>query len=100
VGIDLNSPKVVASVRCPASGRNNAEAGSPAPIDRFQRRGNSQFPDPVVDDDMGSDGTDMLLGMDFFLSHHVFIARSQNVIYLTYNGGPIFPPPPRTKSVT
>jgi hypothetical protein len=49
---------------------------------------------------MGSDGTDMLLGMDFFLSHHVFIARSQNVIYLTYNGGPIFPPPPRTKSVT
>jgi tetratricopeptide (TPR) repeat protein len=33
---------------------------------------------------------DMLLGMDFFLSHHVYVANSQHKIYFTYNGGPVF----------
>lgn len=33
---------------------------------------------------------DMLLGMDFFLSHHVLVARSQNKLYFTYTGGPVF----------
>ena len=32
----------------------------------------------------------MLLGIDFFLSHHVFVAHSQNRLYFTYNGGPVF----------
>jgi predicted aspartyl protease/Flp pilus assembly protein TadD len=33
---------------------------------------------------------DMLLGSDFFLSHHVFVSNSQHKLYLTYNGGPVF----------
>jgi tetratricopeptide (TPR) repeat protein len=33
---------------------------------------------------------DMLLGVDFFLSHHIYVARSQNRLYFTYNGGPVF----------
>jgi tetratricopeptide (TPR) repeat protein len=33
---------------------------------------------------------DMLLGADFFLSHHVYVANSQHRLYLTYNGGPVF----------
>jgi tetratricopeptide (TPR) repeat protein/predicted aspartyl protease len=33
---------------------------------------------------------DMLLGSDFFVSHHVFVANSQHKLYLTYNGGPVF----------
>ena len=33
---------------------------------------------------------DMLLGADFFLSHRVFLARSQGKIYFSYQGGPIF----------
>ena len=32
----------------------------------------------------------MLLGVDFFLAHHIFIANSQNKIYFTYNGGRVF----------
>ncbi|HEX7637721.1 MAG TPA: retroviral-like aspartic protease family protein, partial [Burkholderiaceae bacterium] len=36
------------------------------------------------------DRTDMLLGLDFFLAHHVYVARSQGRLYFTYNGGPIF----------
>ena len=34
--------------------------------------------------------TDMLLGSDFFVSHHVFVSNSQHKLYLTYNGGPVF----------
>jgi hypothetical protein len=33
---------------------------------------------------------DMLLGADFFLAHHVYVANSQNKIYFTYEGGPVF----------
>jgi tetratricopeptide (TPR) repeat protein len=34
--------------------------------------------------------TDMLIGADFFLSHHVYVAASQGTLYFTYNGGPVF----------
>lgn len=35
-------------------------------------------------------GTDMLIGPDFFLSHHILVATSQSKLYFTYNGGPVF----------
>jgi tetratricopeptide (TPR) repeat protein len=35
-------------------------------------------------------GIDMLLGADFFLSHRVYVANSQDKLYFTYNGGPVF----------
>lgn len=35
-------------------------------------------------------GSDMLLGADFFLSHHVYVSNSQGMIYFTYNGGNVF----------
>jgi tetratricopeptide (TPR) repeat protein/predicted aspartyl protease len=38
----------------------------------------------------GLSGTDMLIGADFFLSHHVLVASSQRKLYFTYNGGPVF----------
>jgi predicted aspartyl protease len=33
---------------------------------------------------------DMVIGVDFFLSHRIFVANSQRKMYLTYNGGPVF----------
>ncbi len=33
---------------------------------------------------------DMLIGADFFLSHHILVASSQRKLYFTYNGGPVF----------
>jgi tetratricopeptide (TPR) repeat protein/predicted aspartyl protease len=33
---------------------------------------------------------DMLLGDDFFLSHRIYVATSQNRLFFTYNGGPVF----------
>jgi tetratricopeptide (TPR) repeat protein len=40
--------------------------------------------------DINLEQGDMLLGADFFLSHHVFVANSQHRLYFTYNGGPVF----------
>jgi tetratricopeptide (TPR) repeat protein/predicted aspartyl protease len=36
------------------------------------------------------DDADMLIGADFFLSHRIFVSRSQHKMYFTYNGGPVF----------
>jgi tetratricopeptide (TPR) repeat protein len=33
---------------------------------------------------------DMLLGGDFFLSHHIFIVYGERKVFFTYNGGPVF----------
>jgi len=35
-------------------------------------------------------GADMLIGADFFLSHHIYVANGQHKLYFTYNGGPVF----------
>jgi len=40
--------------------------------------------------DVRSGDFDLLLGADFFLSHHIFVATSQGKMYFTYNGGPVF----------
>jgi tetratricopeptide (TPR) repeat protein/predicted aspartyl protease len=33
---------------------------------------------------------DMLLGIDFFLAHHVYVSHDQQKVYFTYNGGAVF----------
>ncbi|MDN3921735.1 aspartyl protease family protein [Roseateles violae] len=33
---------------------------------------------------------DMLLGIDFFLSHRIYVSKKQRRMYFTYNGGPVF----------
>lgn len=33
---------------------------------------------------------EMVLGSDFFLSHHVFVSRTDRKIFLTFNGGSVF----------
>ncbi len=33
---------------------------------------------------------DVLVGADFFLSHHIYVANSQHKLYFTYGGGQVF----------
>lgn len=33
---------------------------------------------------------DMIVGEDFFLSHHIFVSYEQHKLYFTYTGGPVF----------
>ena len=42
--------------------------------------------------DFDLDGVDMLLGIDFFLSHHVYVANSQHRVFFTSNGDWALPP--------
>jgi tetratricopeptide (TPR) repeat protein/predicted aspartyl protease len=42
----------------------------------------------IADIDLVS--ADMLLGADFFISHHLIVANRERMLYLTYNGGPVF----------
>ena len=61
-----------------------------APFDSFKFENGEEIRHThlrVADLNMNSD---MLLGADFFLSHRVFVANSQNKLYFTYNGGPVF----------
>lgn len=37
-----------------------------------------------------SDGADMLLGLDFFKSHRIYVAKAQSKVYFTYSGGKVF----------
>jgi predicted aspartyl protease/tetratricopeptide (TPR) repeat protein len=43
---------------------------------------------PISDVDSYDHG--MLLGLDYFLSHRVYVSRLQGKVYATWNGGPIF----------
>jgi tetratricopeptide (TPR) repeat protein len=61
-----------------------------APFDRFEIGGEAIVNGRlrVADFDLGE--ADMLLGIDFFLSHRIYVSKQQSRMYLTYEGGPVF----------
>jgi predicted aspartyl protease/tetratricopeptide (TPR) repeat protein len=91
VGIDLNDPKVVGSQKRTGVG-TRARQSWIARTKTISLGGEDISNSPIRVIDNGDDWSDhdMLLGMDFFLSHHVLVSQMQRKIYLTYNGGPIF----------
>jgi predicted aspartyl protease len=40
--------------------------------------------------DTAQSSYDLVIGADFFMAHHVYVANSQQKIYFTYNGGQVF----------
>jgi len=72
------------------AGRDKAKAWH-ARVDTFEVAGEkvSHIRLPVGDFQMRDD-TQMLLGIDFFLSHRIYVSKRQRKMYFTYNGGPIF----------
>ena len=42
----------------------------------------------IDDTDNGDEG--LLVGLDYFLSHRIYVSRLQRKVYVTWNGGPIF----------
>jgi tetratricopeptide (TPR) repeat protein/predicted aspartyl protease len=74
-----------------------------APIDKFEIGGETIEHSHLLIGDIALDDADMLLGSDFFLAHHIYVAYSQDKVYFTYNGGPVFDvtalPPAKTKTV-
>ena len=89
-GIDLNAPDVKAGSTSIGIGARRVKTWT-VNIDSFsvgsETIQHSQM--QVIDGKIGDD-TDMLLGVDFLLAHHMFIANSKKKAYFTYNGGRVF----------
>lgn len=89
-GIDLNAPDVAASTTSIGIGGKPVRTWT-TKVESFsvgtETIQHSQM--QIIDGDIG-DNTDMLLGVDFLLAHHMFIANSKKVAYFTYNGGRVF----------
>lgn len=90
VGIDLNAPEAGVGSSF-GIGARSVKTWT-VPIDSFsvgtETIQHSQM--QVIDGNIGGGDTDMLLGVDFMLAHHMFIANSQRKVYFTYNGGRVF----------
>lgn len=61
-----------------------------APVDAFGIGGEEVRHTRLRIADTDLDGSDMLIGADFFLSHHVYVATERRLMFFTYNGGPVF----------
>ena len=60
-----------------------------APFDQVDLGGESVRHNRLEIDDFDS-SDEMLVGIDFFLSHHIYVSKKQWKMFFTYNGGPIF----------
>jgi tetratricopeptide (TPR) repeat protein len=89
-GVKVDSPGVIAGGLSRGVGRNWVKTYI-APFDSFKFQDGEEIKHArlrIADTNLGD--VDMLLGADFFLSHRIFVANSQNKLYFTYNGGPVF----------
>jgi len=61
-----------------------------APVDKVDFGGEAILHNQleVADYDLREAG--MLVGIDFFLSHHIYVSQAQRKMFFTYNGGPVF----------
>ena len=71
------------------AGRGTARAWT-ASFDRFELGGEQINHNRLQVGDFEMDDGEMLLGVDFFLSHHLYVSAQQKKMYFTYNGGPVF----------
>lgn len=89
-GVKLDSPGVVEAGLSRGIGRNMIKSYI-APFASFKFADGEEIKNARLRiADISLDNADMLIGADFFLSHRVFVANSQDKIYFTYNGGPVF----------
>lgn len=91
VGIDLHGPGVKAGGPVQGIGAKTYQSWI-VPVDTFsvgtETIRHSEM--LVMDGNIGDGSTDMILGVDFMLAHHMYIAKSQRKLYFTYNGGRVF----------
>jgi tetratricopeptide (TPR) repeat protein/predicted aspartyl protease len=91
VGIDLHGPGVEPGGPVRGVGAKTYQSWI-VPIDTFsvgtETIRHSEM--LIMDGNIGDGLTDMILGVDFMLAHHMYIANSQRKLYFTYNGGRVF----------
>jgi predicted aspartyl protease len=88
-GIKPESPGVVSAGASHGIGRSTF-ASYVAPFSSF-KVGDEEIKNTRLRiGDIDLPNADMLIGADFFLSHRIYVANSQNKLYFTYQGGPVF----------
>lgn len=70
-------------------GREKADSWI-APFDRFELGGEAVLHDRLEVGDFAMQEAGMLVGIDFFLSHRIYVSKKQSKMYFTYNGGAVF----------
>lgn len=88
-GITTTSPGVKPAGLTHGIGHGPVEVWA-APLASFKIGDEEIKHTQVLIADLKLQGTDMLLGDDFFLSHRIYVANGQGRLYFTYNGGPVF----------
>jgi len=71
------------------AGRGSAKAWT-APFERFEIGGEAVLHNRLYVADFDLDEADMLLGIDFFLSHRIYVSKQQSKMFFTYSGGTVF----------
>lgn len=90
IGIDFSAPGVVESTRVTGIGTKFRRSWI-VTLKSFGIGGEEIRNTPIrVIEDKGDDADDVVVGMDFFLSHHLFVSPSSGHLFLTYNGGAVF----------
>ena len=70
-------------------GRGTARSWTAA-FPRFEIGGEAILNNTLEVGDFELEEADMLLGMDFFLSHRIYMSKKQSRMYFTYAGGTVF----------
>jgi predicted aspartyl protease/regulator of sirC expression with transglutaminase-like and TPR domain len=89
LGVTPTSPGVVAAGTGSGIGSRQVRSWY-APFDKLDL-GGEIIPKPkmhIAEIDLGR--ADMLVGIDFFLTHRVFVSNATNRMFFTYEGGPVF----------
>ncbi|HZV94030.1 MAG TPA: tetratricopeptide repeat protein [Caldimonas sp.] len=71
------------------AGRGSAKLWT-ARFDKFELGGEAILHNDLEVADFDMDDADMLLGIDFFLSHRIYVSKRQDRMFFTYNGGRVF----------
>ncbi len=71
------------------AGRGKVQSWT-APFDRVELGGEAVLHNrlPVADFELAD--SEMLMGIDFFLSHRIYVSKKRSRMFFTYNGGPVF----------
>lgn len=94
IGFRVDAPEVRAQGAGRGIGPKASETWN-APFDLIDIGGEKISHTRLQVADIDLPNGDMLLGIDFFLSHRVYVSKRQHKIYFTYNGGPVFRLEPR-----
>lgn len=71
------------------AGRGSARAWT-ARFEKFELGGEAVMNNNLRVADFDMDQADMLLGIDFFLSHRIYVSKQQAKMFITYSGGTVF----------